>query len=575
MTRKSFICGILALGFMPQIAAGIGCSISDWPLEMPQGTADFVRYIAPARAAVNPVVTYVTQSAPTSAMHAAPAANSPPLTRRDWNERRPPTPTPSQQVFYAIWDNDDAQVERLLKSAPLDLNASVGATVGPSLLNLAAGLGEPKVARVLIAHGAHVRPQPGDSIELHPVAEAVSGLEGFLNRRDRPDPFYHRPPQSLEGFLAVLHILLDAGADPNALRSPSSDLSALAHLVLTSRFAGDLDLVRLLVAHGADVDGPPPLRSALGLALDAGYDDYVAAMLGHQRVSVATLNHGLMLAIGRRNAGLGQTFLEAGADANFKDRKVPILCRALESADLHALSLALLAHGADASADCGNAALPGGTPLTVVDSADPELIDALMSHGAKLVVPVTDATQYLAHGVDPTPLNWALLHRRDHVASVLLAQNPAAAHDCGAVLYAARYGDAEALARLLALGADPNSTSPDGITALMAAAYHGEARALAVLLAQPGIGIDRATPSHFNPGHFRFQYEGRSPPLFDGSRTALMLAALGGSVDATSLLIAHGARLHIKDAEGLEAAQYASSTAVGQLLAGGAAPTPH
>ena len=158
-------------------------------------------------------------------------------------------------------------------------------------------------------------------------------------------------------------MLLDAGADPDALAVPSEKLTALGNLMFTPRFAGDVDLVRLLVAHGASVDGASvdgasadgarPLRSPLEIALDKGYDDYTAVMLEGHQVSMATLNHGVVAAIARENAALGQSMLEAGADANFKMGTVPVLCRTLESVQLHALALALLAHGADANAECG------------------------------------------------------------------------------------------------------------------------------------------------------------------------------------------------------------------------------
>lgn len=85
------------------------------------------------------------------------------------------------------------------------------------------------MARVLIARGAHVRNQPGDSIELHPVAEAVRGLEGYLNTRDLPDSLFNRPPRSTERYLAVIHVLLDAGADADALIVPSETVDRIRH----------------------------------------------------------------------------------------------------------------------------------------------------------------------------------------------------------------------------------------------------------------------------------------------------------------------------------------------------------
>jgi hypothetical protein len=95
---------------------------------------------------------------------------------------------------------------------------------------------------------------------------------------------------------------------------------------------------------------------------------------------------------------------------------------------------------------------------------------------------------------------------------------------------------------------------------------------ISVLLARPHIDIDQATPSHLNAGIFSVQLEGRHPPRMSGSRTALMYAALGGSGDATALLVAHGAHVHQKDAEALEAAQYAHSPAVSRALANAGMP---
>ena len=260
--------------------------------------------------------------------------------------------------------------------------------------------------------------------------------------------------------------------------------------------------------------------------------------------------------------------IEVGADANFRIGNLPVLCRAIEVPERHALALALLAHGADSNAECGNKSAPGSTPLTLVDPEDHELIDLLLARGGTLGVPAPDAADLRSHGVDPGTINWALLHRRDYIASALLARNPASAHECGAVMYAARFGDAETLAQLLRLGEDPNSVSEAGVSALMVAAFHDEAKAVEVLLAQPRVDLNRATPGHFNPGFFTVQLEGRQPPLTFGSRTALMFAALGGSASAASLLIAQGARLHQKDAEGLEAADYAANAAVGRVFAG-------
>jgi uncharacterized protein len=564
MIRGSLLFGILALSLASSGVAGTLCSISDWPLEIPEGSADFVRFISPGPGSGAGVtvagVRKVTRTAG-GARAGMSGDTSARVEPRDWKANRLPQPTESLRLRYAVFDNDLAQVDRLTKSAAIDVNAGHG-----SLLEIAVSEGEFEIARLLITRGARVRSPPGEEPPLHLVANAVSGLDGYLSTRDQPDLFFNRPPRSIGGYVAVIRLLLDAGADPNTLLAPGETLSALGNLMLARRFQGDVDVARLLVAHGALVDGPPPFRSPLGIALDKGYDDYAAVLLADHQISLATLNQGLAAAIAHENGGMARALLDAGADANFTVGRTPIFCTTLYSEERRSMALELLAHGANPNADCGGQFAPGNTPLTVTVADDPELIDALITHGGQLGVPAQDAANYRSHGVDPGPLNWALLHHRDYLASSLLARDPRLADECGAVVYAARYGATATLARLFKLGANPNATSERGVSALMAAAFHGQSKALEILLAQPRIDINRATPSHLNTAFLTIQLEGRQPPPVYGSRTALMFASLGGSADAASLLIAHGAQVDRKDAEGIEASQYARNAAVAAVF---------
>lgn len=89
---------------------------------------------------------------------------------------------------------------------------------------------------------------------------------------------------------------------------------------------------------------------------------------------------------------------------------------------------------------------------------------------------------------------------------------------------------------------------------------------LQVLVSQPRIDINRATPWHFDREFFTPSLEGVKPPLRYGSRTALMYAALGGSAEATELLLRHGANAHQTDAEGFQAADFARSEDVAAVL---------
>ncbi|XP_014673039.1 PREDICTED: putative ankyrin repeat protein RF_0381, partial [Priapulus caudatus] len=52
------------------------------------------------------------------------------------------------------------------------------------------------------------------------------------------------------GLLYIMHLLLEAGADPNAVNSRNGETSL--HILLRSRHSGRLDIVRLLLKAGAD-----------------------------------------------------------------------------------------------------------------------------------------------------------------------------------------------------------------------------------------------------------------------------------------------------------------------------------
>src|ERR1700677_2743945 len=155
-------------------------------------------------------------------------------------------------------------------------------------------------------------------------------------------------------------------------------LSALGNLMLAPRFEGDVDIARLLVAHGSLVDGLPPFRSPLGIALDRGHDDYATVLLADHQISSATLNQGLAAAIAHESAGMAQTLLDAGADANFTVGRTPIFCTTLYSYERRSMALELLAHRANPNADCGGKFDPGNTPLTTTS----RLLSWLAIHGA-------------------------------------------------------------------------------------------------------------------------------------------------------------------------------------------------
>lgn len=568
MRRKLILQVAVLLGALAGTGAGAPCSTSSWLVDVPQGTDFLMRSIAPAPAVRTHLVQVrlgarpaIAASMPVPApMHNA--AREAAVRRASLAARRK-NPDDWVRLIYAVEDDDAAQTAAALRSRSIDVNAPLNPTTRQSLLDLAAEGSQPEVVRLLLEHGAHARAQPGEQVDVHPLADAMLNLGDRVHDPNETNP-YTGAPETAAGSVAILRLLLDAGADPDARLSWGYDeFSPLGSLVLMQRFDGDLALARLLVQHGARVDATDAAHSPLVLAIDRGYQDYVQLFLDSGKLSAEGLNDALAAAAGVQNGLLMQRLLADGADPDTRSGGRPVLCSILLSNQLQTTALALVAHGANVNTDCGI----GQTPLTLADDSDHQLIEMLVSRGGRLGVPDADRADLAAHGVDPGPLTWAVVHHHDYAAARLLARNPQWAQaECGLVIYAAASGAKFTLAELFRRGADPNASTASGVTALMVAAYHGDIGVLQVMVSQPGIDINRATPWHFDREFFTPPLEGVKPPLRYGSRTALMYAALGGSVQATELLLRHGAYAHETDAEGLQAADFTRNEDVVAVL---------
>lgn len=570
MKRRS-VAGVAALfGLYVAGGARAGCAVNDWPLDIPNGTDSLLRFVAPAPAvATHLTVVRLSAGPPIAASVAAPVHRASP--KRPWHKRQAVLAARRRhsddwdRLIYAIEDGDAPRTAAVLRSGRVDVNAPLNPETRETLLDLAAAGSQPEVVRLLLQHGAHVRAGSGGRTAVHPLASAMSHLEWTLDGAVR-NPFTgaDETPADSE---AIIRMLLEWGADPDVPLTDLDDLTPLVSLMLMPRFDGDLALARLLVQHGAHVEGVGSGRSPLLLAIERGNQDYVQLFLGSARISPRGLTEALIAAARLQNGSLADSLLAAGADPNASADGQPLLCRALLFPNGQAIALALLTHGANPNADCDRPHIGESTPLTYAEYADHELIDQFVGRGGRLGVPDRDKADLVAHGVYPGPLIWAVLHHHDYLAGRLLARDPRSAQaECGLVVYAAAYGAKFTLAELFRHGADPNASTTSGITALMVAAYHGDVDVLKVLLAQPGIAIDRATPWHFNRDFFTPSLEGEGSPLRTGSRTALMFAALSGSPAAIDLLLSHGANAYQTDAEGLRAADYARNLDVARLL---------
>jgi len=201
---------------------------------------------------------------------------------RGFEGTAPVAPKPNQAIeeFASGWltplmfaaREDDLASARILIQAGADVNA-FGAD-GKDALGLALFNGSYDVASLLIDGHANVN---------HADAQRFTPLFWAVDRRNM-ETAPNFPWMITTDPLPVIQKLLDAGANPNALvnNTPRARMRegspriVFATALMRAAFAGDLELVKLLLAHGADShiqssDRETTLAAACGLAFINGY----------------------------------------------------------------------------------------------------------------------------------------------------------------------------------------------------------------------------------------------------------------------------------------------------------------
>jgi len=207
-----------------------------------------------------------------------PAANG-----RGFEGRTPVAPQPSQGVeeFASGWltplmfaaREGDVESARLLIAAGADVNAVAGD--GKDALGLAIFNGNYAFASLLIDHHSNVN---------HADAQRFTPLFWAVDRRNM-ETAPNFPWMVTADPLPLIKKLLDAGADPNALvdNTPRARMRAgsprivFATALMRAAFSADLDLVKLLLADGADPrivskDSETMVEAAAGLGFIQGYN---------------------------------------------------------------------------------------------------------------------------------------------------------------------------------------------------------------------------------------------------------------------------------------------------------------
>ncbi len=353
-----------------------------------------------------------------------------------------PAVTPDLRLIQAVKSQDDAAA-RLLLGHHADVNARQGD--GATALHWAAYHDDVAMAGALIRAGARV--DAANDLGATPLHLACTNRSA-----------------------AMVNRLLAAKANPNARLLDGETV------LMTCARTGSAEAVKALLVHGADAKAKEPEHDqttlmwaaannhpdVTALLIEFGADvrarsrSYSETVVGEQtqRAGREELNYdvmkggstALLFAARSGDANSAKSLLAAGADPN---EALPDGTSALVLA-AHSghrdVALALLDKGAKPN-DLG----AGYSALhAAILRSDPELVKALLAHGADPNIRMIKGTPVRRNSTD-----YFLL-------APLIGVTP--------YLLAAKFLEPEIMQVLLADGADPQMTMPDGATALMLAA---------------------------------------------------------------------------------------------------------
>jgi ankyrin repeat protein len=297
---------------------------------------------------------------------------------------------------------------------------------------------------------------------------------------------WHRlDPARAGGLLAVAHLLLDAGADPNGRADIAGPASHWRPLLCAVSGEPNPAITQLLLDRGA-----VPADNDLYLAGFADDHKCLRMLLDHAADVRAIARMALAAPISRNDAEGVRLLLEAGADpGQYHDdngQPSPAIYTAVQSGCSAEIIGLLLTHGAEP----GLPGKDGRSPLALATSMGrTDLAAELRRHGA--IDDATDVDLFLS----------ACLRADRASAERLLASQP------------------DLVGQL---------TSEQQATAMIRVAETGNTEAMRIML---GLGFS----ANVNGG--------------DQQSTALHAAAFAGSPDIASLLIDHGADVEARDGE--------------------------
>jgi ankyrin repeat protein len=444
------------------------------------------------------------------------------------------------RLIQAVKNRDADSVRALLKQR-VDVNATQGDGATP--LHWAAHRDDLVIADLLIRAGA--RANVADDVGMTPLHVACTNRGGAMVER-----------------------LLSADANANATL-PSGETA-----LMTCARAGDARAVKALLARGADVNAKEHEHhqtalmwaaaqrhpDIVRLLIDSRADvrarslTYAQTVVGEQtqRAGREELNYTVMrggatpLLFTARVGDVesARLLLKAGADANDSQPDgVSALVLAAHSGNGQVAAL-LLEHGADP-----NGFGSGYTALhAAILRSDLNLVKALLARGANPDVRMTKGTPMRRDTTD-----WNL-------PATLIGSTP--------YLLAARFLEPDIMTALVAGGADPRLTMPNGADAVMLAAGMGSSRTASRR------GIETIDFGKVEPESLvreavaaAVRLRGDVNAASQNGDTALHVAAAQGHDTVVQFLVERGARVSVKNSRGitpLAAATFGSTAGRGR-----------
>ncbi len=418
----------------------------------------------------------------------------------------------------AVQNGDIATVRALLKQH-VDVNAPQADGMTPLLW--ASHNDDTAAADLLLKAGANVK--LANRYGILPISEAATNgsaqmLELLIKAGADPNtalPEGDTPLMlaSRTGNAAAVKVLLDHHADPNTKEGWHGETA-----LMWAAGENHPDVVKMLAAAGADVNAQAThLQYANMKKVDAGvFSSYPAGGLT-----------ALIEAVRENAYDSAAALLDAGANPNQKDAsEMTPLIVAITNAHWDMANL-LLDKGADPN---------DGSMFQIVEVRNADQVVRAATNRPDKTTLIDVLNSLLAHGANPDSKL-----AKSFPAHKALGGAPGAPLDATGFYRAAKASDLEVMNILLAKGANPNIVLKDGSTPLMAAAGIGHRGGAG--------GAPKEAPDADIITAVRMcLYYGDDINAADATgMTALHAAAQLGNNTTVQYLVAHGAKMDLKD----------------------------